>query len=141
MEIDTRDVELIDNPLHRALTAEVLLGHAERMVEYLKVLRSSAMRDHARQVGGYQAAEDLNMNRSSMYRAIRKGVSSVAVERDDAYWQRQAAALDQRLVTNGTKKIAVHIWWNLQVQSGLGNRTPMQAWNAGDREAVLALVP
>lgn len=141
MQIDTREVELIDNPLDRALAADALLGDAERMVEYLKVLRSSAMRDHARQVGGYQAAEDLNMNRSSMYRAIRKGVSSVAVERDEDYWHRQATALDQRLLTNRTKKIDVHIWWNLQVQSGLGNRTPMQAWSAGDREAVLALVP
>ena len=141
MQIDTYEVEIIDDPLSRALAADTALGEAEHIVEFLKILRSSAMRDHARRVGGQRAAEDLNMNRSSMYRAIRKGISTLAVERNEEYWQRQAVALNGRLVANGMKKNQVNTWWNMTVQKGLGNRTPMQAWNAGDRDAVLALVP
>lgn len=141
MKIDTCDVERIAEPLERALAVDTVLSEAERLVEYLKALRATAMREHAHNVGGHRAADDLNLSRSSMYRAIRKGVSSEYLERDDPYWQRQASSLNERLIRRGKSREGVNVWWNLTIQPALGGRTPLQAWIAGEREAVLALVP
>jgi hypothetical protein len=141
VKIDTQEVEDITEPLHRALAADTMLSAAERLVEHLKEIRASAMRSHARDVGGVQAADDLKMNRTSMYRAIRTGVSSAVVERDEPYWQRQAQALNGRLRDQGKTREGVDTWWNATILPALNYRTPMQAWNVGDREAVLALVP
>jgi DNA-binding phage protein len=141
MKIDTREVEDITESLHRALAADTMLSAAERLVEHLKEVRAAAMRAYAREVGGAKAAEDLGMNRTSMYRAIRTGVSSAVVERDEPYWQRQAQALNGRLREQGKTREAVDTWWNTTILPALNYRTPMQAWNAGDRDAVLALIP
>jgi len=141
LKIDTQEVEEITDPLKRALAADTMLSVAEGMVKHLKGLRAAAMREHARNVGGLKAADDLNFNRTSMYRAIRAGVSSAAVERDEDYWQRQAQVLNDRLREHGRTSEGVDIWWNLTRQPALGQRTPLQAWIAGEREAVLALVP
>jgi DNA-binding phage protein len=141
MKIDTREVEDITESLHRALAADTMLSAAERLVEHLKEVRAAAMRAYAREVGGVKAAEDLGMNRTSMYRAIRTGVSSAVVERDEPYWQRQAQALNGRLREQGKTREAVDTWWNTTILPALNYRTPMQAWNAGDRDAVLALIP
>jgi hypothetical protein len=141
VRIDTQEVEDITEPLHRALAADTMLSAAERLVEHLKEIRASAMRAHARDVGGVKAADDLNMNRTSMYRAIRTGVSSAVVERDEPYWQRQAMALNGRLREQGKTREEVDTWWNSTILPALNYRTPMQAWNVGDREAVLALIP
>jgi hypothetical protein len=140
LKIDTQEVEEITDPLERALVADTMLSAAERLVEHLKELRAAAMRSHAHDVGGFKAADDLNMNRTSMYRAIRTGVSSAVIERDEPYWQRQAQALNGRLRELGRTREGVDTWWNLTRQPALGQRTPLQAWIAGDREAVLALV-
>jgi hypothetical protein len=140
MKIDTREVEDITEPLHRALAADTMLVAAERLIEHLKEIRAAAMRAHARDVGGVQAADDLNMNRTSMYRAIRTGVSSGVIERDEPYWQRQAQALNGRLREQGKTLEGVNTWWNSTIIPALNYRTPMQAWNAGDREDVLGLV-
>jgi len=118
-----------------------MLSATERLVEHLKELRAAAMRSYARDVGGFKAADDLNMNRTSMYRAIRTGVSSAVIQRDEPHWQRQAQALNGRLRQQGKTRDGVDTWWNLTIQPALSHRTPLQAWNAGDREAVLALVP
>ena len=83
LRIDTHEVEEIEEPLHRALAADTMLSAAERLVEHLKEVRAAAMRSYAREVGGFKAAEDLGMNRTSMYRAIRTGVSSAIVEHDE----------------------------------------------------------
>jgi hypothetical protein len=141
VKIDTQEVEDITEPLHRALAADTMLSAAERLVEHLKEIRASAMRAHARDVGGVKAADDLNMNRTSMYRAIRTGVSSAVVERDEPYWQRQAMDLNGRLREQGKTREEVDTWWNSTILPALNYRTPMQAWNVGDREAVLALIP
>lgn len=141
MKIDTDDVEQIGDPLERSLAADTMLAEAERIIEYLKELRAAAMRAHARMVGGFQAANDLKMNRTSMYRAIRKGVSSVKVERDDMYWKLQAQALDARLRKHGKTPEGVRVWWYATIHPQLGQRTATEAWNAGEREAVIALVP
>jgi hypothetical protein len=117
-----------------------MLAAAERMVEHLKEVRGAAMRSHAREVGGFKAAEDLGMNRTSMYRAIRTGVSSAIVEHDEPYWQRQAQIVNGRLREQGKTHEGVETWWNSTILPALNYRTPMQAWNAGDREAVVALV-
>jgi hypothetical protein len=140
LRIDTKEVEEIGDPLDRALAADTMLSLAERLVEHLKELRAAAMRSYARNVGGIKAADDLNMNRTSMYRAIRTGVSSAVIERDEPHWQRQAQALNGRLRQQGKTRDGVDNWWNLTIQPALSHRTPLQAWNAGDREAVLALV-
>jgi hypothetical protein len=76
-----------------------------------------------------------------MYRAIRTSVSVDVIEHDESYWQRQAAALNVRLRGRDKTKEGIDVWWNLTRQPALGQRTPLQAWIAGDREAVLALVP
>jgi hypothetical protein len=141
LKIDTQEVEDIKEPLHRALAADTMLSSAERMVEHLKEVRASAMRSHARDVGGVKAAEDLKMNRTSMYRAIRTGLSSAVVERDEPYWQRQAQALNGRLREQGKTREGIDTWWNSTILPALNYRTPRQAWNAGDREAVTSLVP
>ena len=141
MKIDTREVEDITESLHRALAADTMLSAAERLVEHLKEVRATAMRAYAREVGGVKAAEDLGMNRTSMYRAIRTGVSSAVVERDEPYWQRQAQALNGRLREQGKTREGVDTWWNTTILPALNYRTPMKAWNAGDRDAVLALIP
>ena len=141
MNIDTREVEQIADPLERAQAADTLLATAELIVKHLKKLRADAMSTHARAVGGYKAANDLNMNRTSMYRAIRTSVSVDVIEHDESYWQRQAAALNVRLRGRDKTKEGIDVWWNLTRQPALGQRTPLQAWIAGDREAVLALVP
>lgn len=139
MNIDTQSVEDIADPLQRALAAGTMLSKAERIVEHLKELRGAAMRTYARNVGGHKAANDLNLNRTSMYRAVRSGVSSAVIEHDDAYWQRQAMALNGRLREEGKTLEGVNNWWLLTILDELGHRTPMQAWAAGDREAVLVL--
>ena len=141
MKIDTQEVEEVTDPLERALAADKMLSAAELLVEHLKELRAAAMRLHARNVGGFKAADDLNMNRTSMYRAIRTGVSSAVLESDEPYWQRQAQALNGRLRELGRTREGVDIWWNLTRHPALGHRTPSQAWVAGDREAVIALIP
>jgi hypothetical protein len=141
LKIDTQEVEDFTDPLERALAADTMLSAAERLVEHVKELRAAAKRSYARDVGGLKAAADLNMNRTSMYRAIRTGVSSAVIERDEPHWQRQAQALNGRLRQQGKTREGVDTWWNLTIQPALGHRTPLQAWNAGDREAVLALVP
>lgn len=141
MNVDTIEAECIVEPLERALALDRVLSHAEQLVEYVKALRATAMREHAHNVGGNKAAEDLNLSRASMYRAIRKGVSSERIERDDPFWQRQAMSLNDRLLQRGKSREGVNVWWNLTVQPALGGRTPLQAWIAGDREAVLDLVP
>ena len=141
MKIDTSEAEGIAEPLERALAVDGMLTGAERLVEYLKALRATAMREHAHNVGGHQAADDLNLSRASMYRAIRKGVSSEQLEREEPFWQRQAQALNDRLLQRGKTRDAINVWWNLTIQPALGGRTPLQAWIAGDRESVLALVP
>ncbi|MGC2485258.1 MAG: hypothetical protein WA359_03325 [Acidimicrobiales bacterium] len=141
MKIDTQDVEEIAEPLHRALAADTMLSAAERLTEHLKEVRAVAMRAYARDVGGMKAADDLGMNRTSMYRAIRTGISSAVVERDEPYWQRQAQALNGRLREQGTTRDGVDTWWNSTILAALNYRTPMQAWTGGEREAVLALVP
>ena len=141
MKIDTSEVEHIAEPLGRALALDEMLAGTERIVEYLKALRATAMREHAHNVGGHQASEDLNLSRASMYRAIRKGVSSDQLERDEPFWQRQAQALNDRLQQRGKTREGINVWWNLTIQPPLGGRTPLQAWLAGDRESVLALVP
>jgi hypothetical protein len=141
MKIDTQEVEKITEPLHRALAADTMLSAAERLIDHLKEVRAVAMRSHARDVGGFKAAEDCGMNRTSMYRAIRTGVSSAVVERDEPLWQRQAQALNGRLREQGKTREEVDTWWNSTILQALNYRTPMQAWNVGDREAVLALVP
>ena len=140
MRVDTQNVEEMKNPLERALAADTLLSMAERLVEHLKELRAAAMRSYAHDVGGLKAAKDLNMNRTSMYRAIRTSVSSAVIDRDEPYWQRQAQALNGRLRQGGRTREGVDTWWNLTIQPALGHRTPLQAWNNGDRQAVLALV-
>lgn len=141
MKIDTQEVEDITEPLHRALAAETMLSAAERLVEHLREVRAVAMRSYARDVGGVRAAEDLGMNRTSMYRAIRTGISSAVVERDEPYWQRQAQALNGRLREQGKTPQELNAWWNSTILPTLNYRTPTQAWNAGDRDAVLALIP
>jgi hypothetical protein len=141
LKIDTQEVEEITDPLERALAADSMLSIAERLVEHLQELRAAAMRSYARDVGGFKAANDLNINRTSMYRAIRTGVSSAIIERDEPYWQRQAAALNGRLRQQGKTREGVNNWWNLTIMPELGFRTPLLTWNAGNREAVLALVP
>jgi hypothetical protein len=140
MKIDTQEVEDITEPLHRALAADTLLSAAERLIEHLKEVRASAMRSHARNVGGAQAADDLHMNRTSMYRAIRTGVSSGVIEHDEPGWQRRAQALNGRLREQGKTPEGVDAWWNSTIIPALNYRTPMQAWTAGDRDAVLAVV-
>ena len=125
MNIDTREVEQIADPLERAQAADTLLATAELMVKHLKKLRADAMSTHARAVGGYKAAND----------------SVDVIEHDESYWQRQAAALNVRLRGRDKTKEGIDVWWNLTRQPALGQRTPLQAWIAGDREAVLALVP
>jgi hypothetical protein len=141
MKIDTMEVEQVAEPLERALALDDLLAGAERLVEYLKALRATAIREHAHNVGGQQAAADLNVSRASMYRAIRRGVSSDQLERDEPFWQRQAQSLNERLQRNGRTPEGINVWWNLTIQPKLGGRTPLQAWLGGDRESVLALVP
>jgi DNA-binding phage protein len=141
LRIDTQEVEEITEHLHRARAADTMLSAAERLVDHLKEVRAVAMRSHARDVGGLRAAEDLGMNRTSMYRAIRTGVSSAVVERDEPHWQRQAQALNGRLREQGRMREEIETWWNSTILPALNYRTPMQAWNAGDREGVLALVP
>jgi hypothetical protein len=141
MNVDTNEAERIVEPLDRALALDQVLSAAEHLVEYVKALRATAMREHAHNVGGNKAAEDLNMSRASMYRAIRKGVSSERIERDDPFWQGQAQSLNDRLLQRGKTREGVNVWWNLTIQPALGGRTPLQAWIAGDREAVLDLVP
>jgi hypothetical protein len=141
MRIDTDDVEQIGDSLQRSLAADEMMAEAERIIVYLKELRAEAMRAHARKVGGFQAANDLKMNRASMYRAIRKGVSSAKVERDDMYWNLQAKALDARLRKQGKTQEGIRVWWYSTRHPQLGQRTAAEAWNAGDKEAVIALVP
>jgi hypothetical protein len=141
LKIDTLEIEEITEPLRRALAADTMLSAAERLVEHLKEVRAAAMRSHARDVGGFKAAEDLGMNRTSMYRAIRTGVSSAVVERDEPYWQRQAQSLNGRLREQGKTREGVDTWWNSTILPALNYRTPKQAWNVGDREEVLALIP
>ena len=141
MKLDTIEVEEVVEPLERALAIDDMLAEAERLVEYLKALRATAMREHAHNVGGHQAATDLNVSRASMYRAIRKGVSSDQLEGDEPYWQGEAQALNDRLLRNGKTREGINVWWNLTIQPRLAGRTPLQAWLAGDRESVLALVP
>jgi len=141
MKVDTYEVEQIVDPLERALKLDEALAEAERLIEYVKALRATAMREHARNVGGVKAAESLNMSRASMYRAIRKGVSSEQIEADEPEWQRRAQALNERLRHEGKTREGIDIWWNATIQPALGHRTPLQAWLAGDREEVLALVP
>lgn len=141
MKIDTTEVEQVAEPLERALAIDDLLAEAERVVEYLKALRATAIREHAHNVGGHQAAADLNVSRASMYRAIRRGVSSEQLDRDDPYWQGQAQALNDRLRGKGKTPEGINVWWNLTIQPKLGGRTPLQAWIGGDRDSVLALVP
>jgi hypothetical protein len=141
MKIDTTEVEQVTDPLERALLIDDTLAEAERLVEYLKALRATAMREHAHNVGGHRASEDLNMSRASMYRAIRKGVSSDQLDDDEPHWQREAQALNDRLSRLGKTREGINVWWNLTIQPKLGGRTPLQAWLAGDRESVLSLVP
>ncbi|MHB8380142.1 MAG: hypothetical protein ACYDB2_09565 [Acidimicrobiales bacterium] len=141
MKIDTQEIEEITDALERALAADTMLSSTERLVEHLKELRSAAMRSYARDVGGFNAADDLNMNRTSMCRAIRTGVSSAVIESDEPHWQREAQALNGRLRQRGKTRDGVNTWWNSMILPALSHRTPMQAWNAGDRDAVLALVP
>lgn len=140
MQIDTDDVERIRDPLDRSLAADTMLAEVQRKIDYLKEVRAAAMRELVRKVGGFQAADALNISRASMYRAISKGVSSEAVERDDMHWHRQALVINDRLRKQGKTKEGINIWWNATIQPGLDDRTPMQAWSAGDYDAVLALV-
>lgn len=140
MRIDTQEVEELKEPLHRALAADTMLSAAERLVEQLKEIRAAAMRSYARDVGGSKAAEDLGMNRTSMYRAIRTGVSSAVIEHDEPFWQGQAQAVNGRLREQGKARDEVETWWNSTILPALNYRTPMQAWSAGDREKVVALV-
>ena len=140
MKIDTSEIERIAEPLERALAVDGMLSGAVRLVEYLKALRATAMREHAHNVGGHRAADDLNLSRASMYRAIRRGVSSEQLERDEPSWQRQAQALNDRLRQRGKTHEGINVWWNLTIQPALGGRTPLQAWIAGDRESVLDLL-
>jgi hypothetical protein len=141
MNINTKEVEEIKDPLEQALAADSMLSVAERIVEHLKEIRGAAMRAHARNVGGHQASIDLEMNRTSMYRAIRNGVSSAVIERDEPFWQREAMALNGRLRALGKTREGIDQWWLQIIQPELDHKTPMQAWNIGNREAVLALVP
>ena len=101
MKIDTQDVEEIREPLHRALAADTMLAAAERLVEHLREVRAAAMRSYAREVGGFRAADDLGMNRTSMYRAIRTGISSAIIEHDEPSWQRQAQVVNGRSTRAG----------------------------------------
>jgi len=140
MKLDTMEVEQVADPLERALAIDETLAEAERLVEYLKALRATAMREHAHNVGGNQAAKDLNLSRASMYRAIRRGVSSDQLDHDEPHWQQEAQALNERLQRNGKTREGINVWWNLTIQPRLGGRTPLQAWLAGDRDSVLALV-
>ena len=141
MLIDTDDVEAVGDPLKRAQAADDQLAEAERLVEYLKELRAEGMRAYARQVGGFKAAADLNMNRASMYRAIRRGISSGAAERDEMYWHMQAKALEARLRKQGMTADEIRNWWYAPVRPELGQRTAIEAWRIGMYEAVIALVP
>lgn len=140
MKIDTQDVEEIREPLHRALAADTMLAAAERLVEHLREVRAAAMRSYARDVGGFRAADDLGMNRTSMYRAIRTGISSAIIEHDEPSWQRQAQVVNGHLREQGKTREEVDTWWNSTILPALNYRTPMQAWKAGDREAVVDLV-
>ena len=141
MNIDTHEVESIADPLQRALAADKLLSLAERIVEHIREVRGAAMRTYARTVGGEQAARDLKLNRTSMYRTVRTGVSPAIVEHDDVYWQQQAIALNGRLRARDFTREGINVWWLNTLRNELNYRTPMQAWSAGDREAVIALVP
>ncbi len=98
------------------------------------------MRSYAREVGGFKAAEDLGMNRTSMYRAIRTGVSSAIVEHDEPYWQRQAQAVNGRLREQGKTREEIETWWNSTILPALNYRTPIQVWSTGDRETVVTQV-
>ena len=95
------------------------------------------MRSYARDVGGFRAADDLGMNRTSMYRAIRTGISSAIIEHDEPSWQRQAQVVNGHLREQGKTREEVDTWWNSTILPALNYRTPMQAWKAGDREAVV----
>jgi len=54
--------------------------------------------------------------------------------------QRQAAALNHLLGEIGLTTPEQTRWWNLVAYPELGDRTPTQAWLAGDIEGVTALV-
>jgi hypothetical protein len=49
--------------------------------------------------------------------------------------QRAAAAINDLLVKHGYPRDHVDSWWN-SVYSGLGGRTPAQAWRDGDHDLV-----
>src|ERR1700749_2915075 len=65
-----------------------------------------------------------------MYRAIRKGISSEATERDAMHRRHQALTLNDGLRKQAKTPEGINVWWNSTIQPGLGNRTPMQAWSA-----------
>ena len=60
---------------------------------------------------------------------------------DDALeLQRRARAINVLLEQIGVSKGLQNEWWNLTAWPELGDRTPTQAWLAGDHEAVRELV-
>lgn len=141
LNIDTDKLEEQADVLERLFSADTYLAEVARMEEELKRVRAEALRQLVNTVGGARAADLTNLNRASLYRAIRKGVSSDEIERDDAYWHQQAQRLNASLRRLGWSSDQVNHWWNDQGQRALGGRTPLQAWTAGDQQEVLKLVP
>lgn len=127
--------------LQRALLADTFMEQANEFHEQCKRIRLAAIRALVNEVGGFRASELLEMHRTSLYRALRKGVSAGVIEQDDAHWQRQAQKLNARLRAQGKTTQAINAWWNETFLPDLGGRSPLQAWNAGEHEAVMALVP
>jgi len=53
---------------------------------------------------------------------------------------RRASAVNELLRQIGLSSGGATDWWNFAAYKDLGNRTPTQAWLAGDEDAVRALV-
>lgn len=140
MKLDSDDVRSIVNPLERAVAADAAMNSARDLMSELSEIRVGAIRQLVRTIGGAAAADALDVARPTLYRAMRAGVSSEELDRDEVYWQREAQVLNAKLRRTGRNPQQLNAWWNLTPHPLLGNRTPMQAWSAGDRVEVLRLM-
>jgi hypothetical protein len=140
MKLDTDEVRSITNPLEQALAADTAMDDARQAMSELSEIRIGAIRKLVNTLGGAVTADALNVARPTLYRALRAGVSSDELDRDEVYWQREAQRLNAQLRKTGRNAQQINAWWNLTTFAELGNRTPMKAWSDGDRVEVLRLM-
>jgi hypothetical protein len=71
---------------------------------------------------------------------VREVLRMTTAPENDYEAQRKATAIDDLLARIGVSDANATAWWNHHAYPELGGRTPTQAWLAGDRDAVRALV-